>query len=150
MNEVFDVYVKGTPIQQGSMKAFPIRRSNGSLGVSMIHNKAGPLTAWREQIRVEFIKKYPELSKALTEGGYFKQYSPIHVTAIFYLKKPKSSKLPDPTNKKADLDKLLRAIHDAMSGLVYFDDCQIIEIDTTKEWADDDTPEGVHIIVYDL
>ena len=66
-----EVFVPGTPIQQGSMKAFTIRHSNGTLGVSMVHNKGNLLTAWRERIRVALIEKYPEqLDGSQTDGGY--------------------------------------------------------------------------------
>jgi len=149
MNNTLEVFVPGTPIQQGSMKAFPIRRSNGSLGVSMVHNKGNLLTAWREHIRMALIEKYPgELDGTQTDGGYFKQYTPVVLEVTFYLAKPKSNKLREPSNKKADLDKLVRAVDDALSGLVFYDDSQVVEINALKQWATEETPEGVYICVY--
>lgn len=94
----------------------------------MVHNKGNALSAWREKIRVALLEKYPELNKAVEEGGYFKQYAPVTVKMVFYLNKPKSNKLDKPTNKKADLDKLVRAVNDALTGIIYCDDCQIVEI----------------------
>lgn len=146
-----EVFVPGTPIQQGSMKAFPIRHSNGTLGVSMVHNKGNLLTAWRERIRVALIEKYPEqLDGTQTDGGYFKQYTPVVLEVTFYLAKPKSNKLKEPSNKKADLDKLVRAVNDALSGLVFYDDSQVVEITALKLWADDEHPEGVYLNVYEV
>ena len=143
-----EVFVPGTPIQQGSMKAFPIRRSNGSLGVSMVHNKGNLLTAWRERIRVALIEKYPEeLDGTQTDGGYFKQYVPVVLEVTFYLAKPKSNKLKEPSNKKADLDKLVRAVNDALSGLVFYDDSQVVEINASKEWETEEHPEGLFLRV---
>lgn len=144
-----EVFVPGTPIQQGSMKAFPIRRSNGSLGVSMVHNKGNLLTAWRERIRVALIEKYPEqLDGSQTDGGYFKQYVPVVLEVTFYLAKPKSNKLKEPSNKKADLDKLVRAVNDALSGLVFYDDSQVVKILASKEWESGTHPQGVLLRVY--
>ena len=144
-----EVFVPGTPIQQGSMKAFPIRRSNGSLGVSMVHNKGNLLTAWREHIRVALIEKYPEeLDGTQTDGGYFKQYVPVVLEVTFYLAKPKSNKLKEPSNKKADLDKLVRADDDALSGLVFYDDSQVVKILASKEWESETHPQGVCLRVY--
>ena len=144
-----EVFVPGTPIQQGSMKAFPIRHSNGTLGVSMVHNKGNLLTAWRERIRVALIEKYPEqLDGSQTDGGYFKQYVPVVLEVTFYLAKPKSNKLKEPSNKKADLDKLVRAVNDALSGLVFYDDSQVVKILASKEWESETHPQGVCLRVY--
>ncbi|MBQ1295669.1 MAG: RusA family crossover junction endodeoxyribonuclease [Clostridiales bacterium] len=144
-----EVFVPGTPIQQGSMKAFPIRHSNGTLGVSMVHNKGNLLTAWRERIRVALIEKYPEqLDGTQTDGGYFKQYVPVVLEVTFYLAKPKSNKLKEPSNKKADLDKLVRAVNDALSGLVFYDDSQVVKILASKEWESETHPQGVCLRVY--
>jgi Holliday junction resolvase RusA-like endonuclease len=115
----------------------------------MVHNKGNLLTAWRERIRVALIEKYPEqLDGTQTDGGYFKQYVPVVLEVTFYLAKPKSNKLKEPSNKKADLDKLVRAVNDALSGLVFYDDSQVVKILASKEWESETHPQGVCLRVY--
>lgn len=140
---MINLFVPGTPVQQGSMKAFAFRRQNGRLGVSMVHNKGDALSAWREAIRVALIDAYPELVQAEADGGYYKQYVPVCLELTFYLQRPKSNKLSEPSNKKADLDKLVRAVGDALSGIVYYDDSQTVSIKACKKWGDEEHPEGV-------
>lgn len=141
------VYIEGTPIQQGSMKAFPIRRANGRLGVSMVHNKGNQLSQWRESIQEGFKNRYPQI---MEDAPFFKQYVPIYLDVEFYLERPKSNKLSAPSNKKADLDKLIRAVNDALSGLVFYDDSQVVMINAQKKWATDENPVGVHIGVFNI
>ncbi|MBQ1296107.1 MAG: RusA family crossover junction endodeoxyribonuclease, partial [Clostridiales bacterium] len=103
---------------------------------------------WRERIRMALIEKYPEqLDGTQTDGGYFKQYVPVVLEVTFYLAKPKSNKLKEPSNKKADLDKLVRAVNDALSGLVFYDDSQVVEINASKEWVTEEHPEGLFLRV---
>lgn len=52
-----------------------------------------------------------------------------------------------PAIKKPDLEKLTRAIKDAMTGVVYFDDSQVIEEHARKRLADVGELMGAHILV---
>ena len=40
--------------------------------------------------------------------------------------------------QKPDLTKLVRCLEDALSGVVWNDDCQVIETNACKEWGDED------------
>lgn len=50
--------------------------------------------------------------------------------------------------KKPDLDNVLKAVTDAMNGIVYEDDAQIVRITTMKRYGD--TPRAiVHVLRFD-
>jgi Holliday junction resolvase RusA-like endonuclease len=61
---------------------------------------------------------------------------PIRVDLIFYLPKPKTAVRDFPTGKfDGDGDKLERCVWDAMTGVVYIDDRQVIEWSGKKRYA---------------
>lgn len=84
--------------------------------------------------------------------------SAVRVDVTFALRRPKSTiidgvrwnltKEPTPPHtKKPDRDKLLRAVGDAMTGIVYVDDSQVIAGDTRKRYAYLGETTGALIIV---
>lgn len=50
-------------------------------------------------------------------------------------------------SKKPDLDKLVRAVQDALTGIIYKDDGQVCRLTANKNYA---AHEGVRIFVTDL
>jgi crossover junction endodeoxyribonuclease RusA len=117
-------FVKGRPVPQGSMKF--IRP-----GV-MIHTRAQDLAVWRADIA-----RNAELSGFKpVEGG-------VKVQLDFIFHKPKSSKRAFPW-VKPDLDKLIRAVLDGLTGVAYVDDSQVILIQATKTYG---INEGVWVTV---
>jgi crossover junction endodeoxyribonuclease RusA len=119
-------FVEGTPRSQGSMRAFNNR---------VVHNKTPELMAWRKAIAV-----------AAQVAGCQPIDSPIKIIMHFILKRPKSTKRKYPT-VPLDLDKMVRAVGDSLTGVAYIDDAQIIEINATKSYGE---PSGVHIEITDL
>jgi crossover junction endodeoxyribonuclease RusA len=60
----------------------------------------------------------------------------VHVTLDFALQRPKS--LPKRASqhlKKPDIDKLARAVLDALTGILYHDDSEVVRLDVTKRYA---------------
>lgn len=51
-------------------------------------------------------------------------------------KRPKKPICDVPCTKGADLDKLARGLGDALTGIAYYDDCQIVRWDIQKEYVD--------------
>lgn len=74
---------------------------------------------------------------------------PVAVEARFYLPRPKRPKFPDHAATKPDLDKLARAVGDALAapGSPLTEDSRITTWVLTKQWASDHQPPGVHITV---
>ena len=118
--------VDGTPVPQGSMKHIG--------GGRMIHSRATELATWRALI-----------ANAAKAAGCKPIESPIIITMVFRLKRPKTVKREYPT-VMPDVDKLARAVNDGLSGAAFQDDSQVIRMTASKEYSD--TP-GVDIEISD-
>jgi len=74
---------------------------------------------------------------------------PVIVDMLFYFERPKShfgtgrnagilkKKAPEYHTQKPDKDKLGRAVHDALTGIAYHDDSQVIGGKVFKYWTDE-------------
>jgi Holliday junction resolvase RusA-like endonuclease len=122
MNLSFTVY--GTPIPQGSMKAFMPRGRRFPV-VTSDNLRTLP---WKYMVTAaarEALRDSPPV-----EG-------PIAIDIEFYLPRPKSAqkRVVYPV-KKPDLDKLVRAILDACTDAgVWKDDAQVVAVIATKSFA---------------
>ncbi|MFF1382790.1 RusA family crossover junction endodeoxyribonuclease [Arthrobacter sp. NPDC058288] len=117
------IVVHGAPATQGSKKAF-IRGRKVSL-VEMDKK----LPAWRAAV---------EASARLATGPFWVPIDrPVSIAGEVRLRKPKTTKYPDAPAGAPDLDKLQRAIGDALtkSGVIK-DDARIVHWDIRKVWAD--------------
>jgi Holliday junction resolvase RusA-like endonuclease len=59
----------------------------------------------------------------------------LELSVIFYLPRPKTATRPYPS-VMPDTDKLLRAICDSLTRVIYVDDSRIVRITATKLYAD--------------
>jgi Holliday junction resolvase RusA-like endonuclease len=59
---------------------------------------------------------------------------PLVLIVTFYLPRPKRHALPFPTGKP-DIDKLVRNVADALTGVLYLDDAQIVDVIAFKRYA---------------
>ena len=83
---------------------------------------------------------------------------PLVVEMMFYLSRPKSHygtgrnhrkvkpSAPRYHTKKPDLTKIIRSTEDALTGIVWRDDSQIVARDSGKLYADHQPP-GVRIVI---
>jgi len=126
----FTMWVVGTPIPQGSKKAFV----RGKRAV-IVDDNATVLKPWRKKVTM----------LAVSEFGDREQFtSPMFAQLDFYMPRPASVKRPRPS-VKPDADKLTRAILDAFTDAkVWRDDAQVVSM-TVNEWYADDDPAGVRI-----
>ena len=61
---------------------------------------------------------------------------PVTLYASFHLKRPKDIKAKQvPHTKKPDLDKLLRSVKDALTGVCWHDDSQVARIVAAKRYV---------------
>lgn len=127
--------VLGVPIPKGSMKAF-MRPGMKYPVVTHDNTKTKP---WADGVKLAAQQHAPV-------GGPWDGAIELH--ASFYLPRPKSlpRRVVYPT-KKPDLDKLLRNIKDALKGIVYSDDAQVIDTHTFKRYATSEAPPQVFITV---
>ena len=130
----FSCFVRGVPQPQGSKT--PGRRSDGTPFL----REANPnLKDWRTAVGFVLQSEWhgPPLD------------GPLSVEFNFGLLRPKSvseKRRPHPT-VKPDLDKLERAVMDALTGIVIVDDALVVELHSTKEYSDE---AGVSIFVRPL
>jgi len=62
---------------------------------------------------------------------------PLSMHVVFYIKKPKTSKLNFPINRNpGDIDNLVKNIADCLNGIAYVDDSQIIDLSAHKRYSD--------------
>jgi Holliday junction resolvase RusA-like endonuclease len=111
----------GIPAPKGSKTAFPFRRPGGGLGVKVTEGKGGTaLPTWLGQVHTAV--------QATAAGGAPMLDGPLVAWVAFWLPKPKSAPKrrriwPD---RKPDLDKLLRALLDPLTGVLIADDARIV------------------------
>lgn len=137
----FSFFVPGEPVTEGSTRAF----ASGQR-VVVTHDRGHELTAWR-------LKVAHAAEKAAKETGWGPRYDgPVSVTAAFLLPRPKSvPKSRVWPHTKPDLDKLQRAIGDALAPYkrpgVLKDDSRIIGWHATKQYSPKPAMVGVIITV---
>lgn len=117
-------FVKGRPVPQGSLKFIQGRP---------IHVRASDLAVWRADI-----------SRMAEARGYRPVEGAVKVTADFVFRRPKTASNRIYPHVKPDLDKLIRAVLDALTGVAYVDDSQVILIQSTKTYGE---VEGVWVTI---
>ena len=137
-----DFHVIGLPIPQGS-QVYSTTKDGRAFGR---YANAQHLMAWREQVA--------QAAWRHTNGEQFT--GPVHLKLLFYFDRPKShynsKELLKPTapqciTKKPDIDKISRAVLDALESAVLMDgDETVVGLYASKHWADDH-PQGCHIII---
>ena len=118
-------FVPGRAVPQGSLKFI-----NGHA----IHVRANDLAVWRATIAN--CARHAQVGKA-QEG--------VEINVIFQLARPKTVKRKEP-HKRPDIDKLARAVLDALTGVAYEDDEQVVKLTASKEYAE---TEGAWIKIID-
>ena len=78
----------------------------------------------------------------LVTDGWELLDEPLELSVIFYLPRPKTATREFPA-VMPDVDKLLRAVFDSLSGVIYVDDSRIIRATAQKLYADDRGPGAV-------
>lgn len=127
------VFVAGHPAPQGSKR---------HVGGGVMVESSKRVTPWRSDVR----------SALLDERGqpkaYFDDAVAVHLT--FVMPRPVSApkRRTPPAVKKPDLDKLTRAVFDAIgSAGVWRDDAQVIAARCTKRIAEIGETPGCHITI---
>lgn len=125
----FSFFVPGEPITEGSTKAF-----TSGQRVVVTHDRGPELDQWR-------LKVAHAAQAAAQDAGWEPRYDgPVAVTAAFFLPRPKSAKKRLVPHVKPDLDKLIRAVGDALAPYkqpgVLKDDSRIVTWRATKDYDD--------------
>jgi crossover junction endodeoxyribonuclease RusA len=119
---------------QGSTKAFMPKGARYPVVTSDNPN----LKQWRQLVAYA---AQQHASAGPLSGG-------VRVMLDFALQRPKS--LPKRTSqhlKKPDIDKLARAVLDALTGILYRDDSEVVRLDVTKRYAAPTEAPSVRITI---
>lgn len=132
--------VRGLPVAQGSARAFVV--GNRAIIATQANNPRSPLGAWRTAIATE----------ARAAMGFEPLFDgPVYVDVFFGMPRPRSHYLPANSRRpipllrseaplahsgKPDLDKLSRAMFDALTNVVWRDDGQVAELRARKGYMD--------------
>ncbi len=123
--------VSGLPIPQGSTRAFIVNKR------PVITSTSKGLNQWRQLVSSEAQRRVDAPLEI-----------PVAVTLHFRLPRPKSAPKKKRTypDKRPDLDKLVRAVLDAITHVIISDDSQVVALTATKDYG----PPGVRIEVDEI
>ncbi|CAB4140677.1 Rus Holliday junction resolvase [uncultured Caudovirales phage] len=115
-------HVLGTPKPQGSKR---------HIGRGVMIESCKALRPWRDSVAWA-------AREAMQQQGWEKAEGAMQVTLGFYFTRPKSAKHRQYPSVKPDIDKLARAVLDALrSGGVYRDDAQVVGLVVGKHYSDE-------------
>lgn len=118
-------FVPGIPAPQGSMRAFMPKGARFPV-VTADNPKTKP---WRSTIGVVALDAMHRQDWHLAEG-------PLTVELLFGMPRPKSlPKRVTHMTKKPDIDKLIRAVLDALKGVAWCDDSQVVSVYASKRYG---------------
>lgn len=125
--------VRGLPVAQGTARAFV---AGGKARLATDANRPNsPIGAWRAAIRTEAQRAMG--ARSLIGDG-------VRLVVVFTFPRPQNHfgarglKPSAPTwhTKKPDTDKLLRALFDAMTSVVFRDDSLVYDVRVAKRYGD--------------
>jgi crossover junction endodeoxyribonuclease RusA len=146
VKSVINMFVPGVPQAKGNVRM-------SASGHYYDTNRR--LKGWLNAIQAKAIGE-------MSGRGWPMLTTPVHVNAVFSFPRPlkhhANNRRDRPIRKDApmlhakqpDIDKVIRAVLDAMTGVVYTDDNLVSKIDAIKLWASDQDDAGVHISVFEL
>jgi len=153
-----DFYVPGHPQPAGSKRGFPVKRRDGSTGVAVVEDNP-KARDWKAAVAqagvdamVDALRIDPDQEVILLDG-------PIGLTLVFTLARPRGhfgtgrnhqslrAGAPVWPAKRPDTTKLIRAVEDALTGIVWRDDAQVVEQYAAKRYG---APEGVRVTLWTL
>lgn len=127
------VFVPGTPIPQGSAKGF---RAGTHVAITHDNPKTRP---WRADVQAA--------ARGIVGDAIAYPDEPVLIALQFIMPRraAEPKRVTPQHTRKPDLDKLERAILDALSGIVYRDDAQVVHIAASKRTADIGEQPGARI-----
>jgi len=124
-------FVPGVPRPQGSKRAITVTGKAYSVLIEQVKG----VEKWRRIV-------------GTVAGNLWRPRHPVngkvHVQLEFIMPWRKA---PDKVYPPDDLDKLIRAVLDSMTGIVYVDDSQVTTIEASKRRALQDEEGGVWVLV---
>lgn len=111
----------GRPATKGSTR--PFVKHNGKLGTRSDNARTGP---W--SLAVAWSARAAGVRELLP--------GPVSLGLVFYFDRPASNRDPYPTKRSSgDVDKLTRCVLDALTGILFADDSQVVHVEAVKLWS---------------
>lgn len=134
----FTAYSRPEPM--GSMKGFVLPGKGGAKPRAILTSNNPKMKPYRQELTHTAMV-------AVAQKGLFspiaEKHVPVSIVVDFYFARPAS--IPKKRVEivvKPDMDKLCRATFDALTGILYADDAQIVDLSARKHYG---TPERVEI-----
>jgi len=131
---MLDFFVHGTPIPKGSKRALQHKTTKK---VVMIEDSKRS-RPWQQMVAGSAVAHCDKML-----------LGPVVASLIFWMPAPKT--IPKEREGtpcvKPDIDKLARVVLDALSGIAWKDDAQVISLLCYKHYATEENPPGVKIQV---
>lgn len=126
--------VAGIPQPKGSIQVLPRRRFPFTVrsfrellaAVIVTADNSHKLKAWEKAIRQ---------GAALVARGRTPHAGPVYLSLVFTFQAPKSDPDRSAHIVRPDLSKLIRGVEDALSGLIFVDDSQIVATLARKDYG---------------
>ena len=137
--------VLGKPQPQGSMKGFVLPGKDGKKPRAILTSDNTKMKPYRQQVGWAALDAR---AKAGHTTLFAEKQVAVGVEFRFYFEKPPSiTKKRQYISVKPDIDKICRSTIDAMTGIMFADDAQIIHLDASKYYG---LPERAEITVTNL
>lgn len=124
----------------GSMKGFVLPGKGGAKPRAILTSNNPKMKPYRQELTHSAMAEIRERGMVSPLAG---KHVPVELILDFYFAKPESC--PKKRTRivvKPDMDKVIRATADALTGILYADDAQIVELSARKHYG---TPERVEI-----
>lgn len=144
------IFVRGLPAPQGSKKQVRIQHGPRKGETLMIDVKPKELKTWRADVAMSLLIARRKVPAGWLDAKDKKNARvPYKLTVIFVVPRPPSdvtskqpiadldyavpkASAPKVATRKPDLDKLVRAVCDAVKEIIWKDDCQMIRLEAYK------------------
>jgi len=140
-------FVLGIPAPKGSARAFFVKK-RGRAVITAANAKTRP---WEQAIRSE---------AEIARHGAPASTSAVRVRAVFRFPRPAGHfranspvlrpSAPLAHAKKPDVDKLARTLLDALSGVLFVDDAQVVRLEAGKRFVEPGESPGVDVDVEEI
>jgi len=132
-------FVHGLPVPQGSKKV---------IGKNVIEMADARLRSWRQDVA-------SAAKGAMAQEGAEAGIEPVDVRLMFFLPRPQGHygtgrnanrlkpSAPTAPAVHPDLDKLARSVLDALTGICFRDDKQVVSLTAAKLYSDGDSSPGL-------
>lgn len=127
-----EFFVAGTPQPKGSMRGFV---KKGKVIITSANKK---LKGWERSIKDVWHDALREKKNGWKKDGAYK------VVLIFSMRPPKGRKHLEKHIIRPDVDKLARAVLDALTEEAWDDDSRVVCVNAAKRFS---TPQGVYIYI---